>query len=162
MQTHEKSVVFTGEVPIRVLIISPIDAQKVKKHMKSYPCLTEMGVLNPLQISSYSVNSVDYVDVLRVIYDRPTGSKLPGSKTFKFPRVQKNRAAGKSADNAPAVMESDPNLRCVIQELEHATELRTKNQDIVAIMREELRLLEEDISLRSEYLRALIEKINTV
>ena len=49
--------------------------------MKSYPRLSEMGVLHPLQISGYSVNSIDYIDVLRITYDRPKGSKLPGART---------------------------------------------------------------------------------
>jgi hypothetical protein len=130
--------------------------------MKSYPCLTEMGVLNPLQISSYSINSVDYVDVLRITYDRPNDSKLPGSKTFKFPRVQKKLPAGKVADSEAVVMESGPALKCVVGELEHLTKLKTENQDISAIMLEELRLLEEDIALRSEYLKTLIGKINKI
>jgi len=130
--------------------------------MKSYPCLSEMGVLNPLQISSYSINSIDYVDVLRISYDRPKDSKLPGSKTFKFPRVQKALPAGKSADAKTVVMESDPALKCVAEELEYLTKLKSENQDLTAIMLEELRLLEEDIALRSEYLKTLIGKINKI
>ncbi|MGB5512870.1 MAG: DUF3461 family protein [Woeseiaceae bacterium] len=130
--------------------------------MKSYPCLTEMGVMNPLQISSYAVNSVDFVDVLRLTYDRPKDSKLPGSKTFRFPRVQKELPAGKVADTAAVVMESGPALKCVVKELEHLTKLKSENKDITAVMLEELRLLEEDIALRSEYLKALIGKINKI
>lgn len=130
--------------------------------MKSYPCLTEMGVLHPLQISSYSINSIDYVDVLRIVYERPKDSRLAGSKTFKFPRVQKEMPAGKGADTTAVVMESDPALKCVVEELEHVTKLKSENQDLAAIMLEELRLLEEDVALRSEYLKTLIAKINKV
>ena len=126
--------------------------------MKSYPRLSEMGVLHPLQISGYSVNSIDYIDVLRITYDRPKGSKLTGARTYKFPRVQKAAAADKSA----AVMESDPALRTILEELQHVTKLKGENQDIAQLMRDELRLLEEDIALRSEYLKTLVDKINKV
>lgn len=130
--------------------------------MKSYPCLTEMGVRNPLQISSYSINSVDYVDVLRLTYERPKDSKLPGSKTFKFPRVQKEASAGKSTDTTAVVMESSPALKCVVEELKHLTKLKSENQDIAAVMLEELRLLQEDVALRSEYLKTLLAQINKI
>jgi hypothetical protein len=125
--------------------------------MKSYPRLSEMGVLHPLQISGYSLNSIDYIDVLRITYDRPKGSKLPGARTYKFPRVQKSLAS-----DGAAVMESDPALRTVLAELQHVTELKGENQDIAQLIREELLLLEEDIALRSEFLKTLVDKINKV
>jgi hypothetical protein len=130
--------------------------------MKSYPRLTEMGVRHPLQISGYSVSSIDYIDVLRITYERPKGSKLPGSRTYRFPRVQKGLPAGTATDGAAAVMESDPALRTVIEELQQVTKLKDENQDIAQLIREELRLLEEDIALRSEYLKTLVDKINKV
>ena len=128
--------------------------------MKSYPRLSEMGVRHPLQISGYTVSSIDYIDVLRITYDRPKGSKLPGARTYRFPRVQKTLPAGTTTDGAAAVMESDPALRTVIEELQQVTKLKGENQDIAQLIREELRLLEEDIALRSEYLKNLVDKIN--
>ena len=130
--------------------------------MKSYPRLTEMGVRHPLQISGYSVSSIDYIDVLRITYERPKGSKLPGARTYRFPRVQKTLPAGSATDGAAAVMESDPALRTVLEELQQVTKLKGENQDIAQLIREELRLLEEDIALRSEYLKTLVDKINKV
>ncbi len=130
--------------------------------MKSYPRLSEMGVLHPLQISGYSLNSIDYIDVLRITYDRPQGSKLPGARTYKFPRMQKSMASDGAADKSAAVMESDPALRAVLEELQRVTKLKGENQDIAQLMREELRLLEEDITLRSEFLKTLVDKINKV
>jgi hypothetical protein len=130
--------------------------------MKSYPRLYEMGVRHPLQISGYSVSSIDYIDVLRIAYDRPKGSKLPGARTYRFPRVQKTLPSGTTTDGAAAVMESDPALRTVIEELQQVTKLKDENQDIAQLIREELRLLEEDIALRSEYLKTLVDKINKV
>lgn len=130
--------------------------------MESYPLLTEMGVLHPLEIASYSVNSIEYTDVLRIVYERPKGSKLPGSRTYKFPRVQKSLKKDGAEDNPPAVMESNPALRAVLAELKEVTALKERKQDVAAVMLEELRLLEEDIALRSEYLKALVAKIQSV
>jgi hypothetical protein len=55
-----------------------------------YPQLTDLGILNPLQIDRYQVNSIANHDILRVIYERGKDSFLPSTRTYKFPRVQKN------------------------------------------------------------------------
>jgi hypothetical protein len=121
-----------------------------------------MGVLHPLQIASYSINSIEFTDVLRIVYERPKGSKLPGTRTYKFPRVQKALKKTSVKDILPAVMESDPALKGILEELKDVTALRSQNLDVAALMREELRLLQEDIALRSEYLKTLVDKINKV
>ncbi|MGB5333661.1 MAG: DUF3461 family protein [Woeseiaceae bacterium] len=127
--------------------------------MKNYPTLTKMGVLHPKQIDSYSVNSVGYTDVLRIVYERPKGSILPQTRTYKFPRVQKAVQNNKGKSGAAAVMESNPALRAAIEELKNLLEKKEKAQNIASEIIEELRLLEEDIALRSEYIRALVSKI---
>lgn len=127
--------------------------------MKNYPTLSKMGVLHPKQIDSYSVNSVGYTDVLRIVYERPKGSILPQTRTYKFPRVQKEGPAGSATIGAAAVMESNPALRTAIEELKSLLEKKEKAQNIASEIVEELRLLEEDIALRSEYIRALVSKI---
>lgn len=118
-----------------------------------------MGVLHPKQIDSYSVNSVGYTDVLRIVYERPKGSILPQTRTYKFPRVQKAVQNNKGKSGAAAVMESNPALRAAIEELKNLLEKKEKAQNIASEIIEELRLLEEDIALRSEYIRALVSKI---
>lgn len=127
--------------------------------MKNYPTLTKMGVLHPKQIDSYSVNSVGYTDVLRIVYERPKGSILPQTRTYKFPRVQKAVQNNKGKSGAAAVMESNPALRAAIEELKNLLEKKEKAQNIASEIIEELRLLEEDIALRSECIRALVSKI---
>ncbi|MGB5489844.1 MAG: DUF3461 family protein [Woeseiaceae bacterium] len=127
--------------------------------MKNYPTLTKMGVLHPKQIDSYSVNSVGYTDVLRIVYERPKGSILPQTRTYKFPRVQKAVQNNKGKSGAAAVMESNPALRAAIEELKNLLEKKEKAQNIASEIIEELRLLEEDIALRSEYIRTLVSKI---
>jgi hypothetical protein len=127
--------------------------------MKDYPTLSKMGVLHPKQIVSYSVNSIGYTDVLRIVYERPKGSILPQTRTYKFPRVQKGAPADSGTNGAAAVMESNPALHAAIEELKSLLEKKAKVQNIAHEIIEELRLLEEDIALRSEYIRALVSKI---
>jgi len=122
--------------------------------MKDYPHLAEMGVVNPQQIDNYSVNSIGYTDVLRIVYKRPKGSLLPASKTYKFPRVQQT-AKGKDE----VTMNSDPAFRAAVAELQDILEAKGKDQDVAAAIVEELRLLEEDIALRSQYIKTLLDKI---
>jgi len=130
--------------------------------MKTYPRLTEMGVLHPEQISNFSVNSIAYTDVLRVVYRRPKGSILPLTRTYKFPRVQKTAEIGSKKGKIKTVMESDPALREAVEELKDLMESKQQKQDVADSILEEIRLLEEDIALRTEYVRELVSKIKAV
>lgn len=127
--------------------------------MKSYPHLTEMGVLHPQQIHKFSVNSISYTDILRIVYTRPKGSILPVSRTYKFPRIQKSLKADSGARQTETVMESDPAFRAALAELQDITQAKKHKQDVAGEILEELRLLEEDISLRSDYIKELVSKI---
>jgi len=125
--------------------------------MKTYPHLSEMGVLNPQQIDKFSINSIEYTDVLRISYERPKGSILPHSKTYKFPRIQKSSGTGE----AKVAMESHPTLRGALDELGDILQTKGDKKDVAGAILEELRLLEEDIALRNECIRRLVGKIKT-
>lgn len=127
--------------------------------MKKYSRLAEMGVLHPEQIDRYSVNSVDYIDVLRIVYVRPKGSLLPISRTYRFPRIQKSVALKSGDEETKIVMESDPCLRKALEELAALSAAKGRKQDIAAAILDELRLLEEDIAVRAESIRQQVSKI---
>jgi len=127
--------------------------------MKTYPCLAEMGVLHPEQISNFSVNSIDYTDVLRIVYRRPKGSILPLTRTYKFPRIQKSAEVGAGKAKKKTVMESDPAFRSAVAELTSLMKSKKHKQDIADAILEEFRLLEEDIALRGEYIKELVSKM---
>jgi len=130
--------------------------------MKTYPHLAEMGVLHPEQISSFSVNSISYTDVLRIVYRRPKGSILPLTRTYKFPRIQKSlKLDDGTIKKKKTVMESDPALKAAVDELKDLMKSRKHKHDIANEVLEELRLLEEDIALRAEYIKELVGKIKT-
>lgn len=126
--------------------------------MKDYPQLTEMGVTHPEHIANYAVNSIGYVDVLRIVYERPSGSLRPQTRTYKFPRVQKE-VDDKGKSDTDAVMISNPDFRRSIEELDRLLAKKGRIQDITGDILEEIRLLEEDIALRSESIRMLLRKM---
>ena len=127
--------------------------------MSEYPRLTEMGIVHPEEISYFSVSSIDYTVFLRIVYDRPDGSLLPMSRTYRFPRVQKSlKSVGKSGEDE-VVMESSPMYRDAVTELNSIMASRKGKQDIAAAMLDELRQLEEDFAMHSECLKSLVEKV---
>ena len=58
-----------------------------KSTTNPYPTLSQMGVESPKQIANYYISSINFIDVLRIVYERPKNSYLPSSRTYKFPRV---------------------------------------------------------------------------
>ena len=127
--------------------------------MKTYPRLTEMGVANPEQIAKFAVNSINYIDYLRITYDRPKGSLLPVRRTYEFPRIPNKSAADSGKGETEVLMESNPALRDALKELQEICGTRANKQDTVAEMLDELRRLEEEVDMRRENLQALIDKL---
>ena len=125
--------------------------------MKEYPQLSAMGVKSTKHIDKYAVNSIGYTDVLRIVYERPKGSFLPSSRTYRFPRVQREST---DADGTPqVVMETNPALRAALDELQDILKAKISPEDVSSAILEELRLLEEDIAMRNECIRMLVGKI---
>jgi len=128
------------------------------KKTNPYPTLAEMGVESPKQIDKYYISSINLVDVLRIVYHRPEGSLLPYSRTYNFPRVQ----GGAGGENEPAVLSTHPVLRAARDELQKILEAKSSKESITAEILGEIKLLEEDIAIRSECLKALVSKIPLV
>ncbi len=127
--------------------------------MSNYPRLDEMGVKNPQQIEKFAVYTTDSFDVLRIIYQRQKGSLLPVSRKYRFPRLKKSVMVDSGTRQTDVVFESTDAFREALHELEQIKAERTAGTDLAALINEELRLLEEDIALRTEYIRALVSKI---
>ena len=124
-----------------------------------YPRLAEMGILNPLQIDRYQVNSISNFDVLRIIYDRGEASYLPSTRTYKFPRVQKSVSVGAEKKQAQTVMESHPSLREAIKELDDVLATKEHKETVAELVLEELAALDEEVSMRSAYIKELVKKL---
>lgn len=124
-----------------------------------YPRLTEMGIMNPLQIDRYQINSISHYDTLRVIYERGEGSFLPSTRNYKFPRVQKTATVGMDKKQSQTVMESHPGLRQAISELDVLLASKEHKHTVAESVLEELELLEEEVSMRSAYIAELVKRM---
>jgi len=127
--------------------------------MSNYPRLTEMGVHNPQQIEKFLVYTTDDFDILRIIYERKKGSLLPVSKNYKFPRIKKSIMVDSGTRKTEVVYESDPAFREALHELEKVKAVRDQGADLAATIAEEVRLLEEDVALRIDYIKSLVNKV---
>lgn len=123
-----------------------------------YPTLAEMGVESPRQIAKYYISSLNLVDVLRISYERPKGSILPSSRTYKFPRVQETVPGGDEGE-ASVTMRTHPKLRAAMKELETVFQAKSTKESISQEILNELELLEEDIAMRTECLKVLAGRI---
>lgn len=127
-----------------------------------YPTLSKMGVESPKQIDNYYISGINFIDVLRIVYERPKGSFLPSSRTYKFPRVQSSEDAEGQNDKEAGVLKTHPMLRSAIDELQRIIEAKTSKESITAEILCEIAQLEEDIAMRSECLKILVSKIPVV
>ena len=126
-----------------------------------YPQLSEMGIEHPLQIERYQVNSISNHDVLRVIYERGKDSFLPSSRTYKFPRVQTKAKIGKEDASVQSVLETHPQLKKALDELEHLFATKDCKECVAETVLEELQALEDEIAMRNEYIRELVKQLGT-
>ena len=114
-----------------------------------------MGVESPLQIDRYYITSINFIDVLRIVYDRPKDSFLPSSRVYKFPRVTE-KVGSTSSEPVP---KTHPTLLAAIDELKKIIAAKTSKATIAAEILSEIELLEEDIAIRSECLKVLAKKL---
>jgi hypothetical protein len=127
--------------------------------MSDYPRLTEMGVQHPEEIEKFAVYTIGHTDVLRIIYDRKKGSLLPVSRRYKFPQVKESVLVDSGTRQTETLYKSPPAFREALHELEQLKSIREQGQDYAAMIREEVKLLEEDIALRTQYIQSLVDKL---
>ena len=125
----------------------------------NYPQLAEMGIHNPLQIERYQVNGFGNHDVLRVVYERDSGSFLTSSRTYTFPRLQSTKAIGKGEKRPQAVMETHPELRKATEELDAVLKTKEHKECLAETVIAEVTALEEEIAMRSSYIKSLIKQL---
>lgn len=126
-----------------------------------YPQLAEMGIQNPLKIDRYQVNSIANYDVLRLVYERGSDSFLPATRTYKFPRVQKKATIGKEKKSVQSVLETHPELQKALAELEHIFATKECKECVAETVLEELRALEDEMTMRSAYIRDLVRQLGS-
>ena len=122
----------------------------------NYPKLTEMGIVNPDQIDRFSLQPSGDKDILRVVYKREKGSLLPGSKKFKFQRMARMVSRDGKNEN---VSEVSPHLSKVLLELQELVTTKHTHAEQLAIIKDEMNRMEEELSTRMSHLTSLISKL---
>lgn len=125
--------------------------------MSKYPALTEMGINNPSEIERYSLNTVNHIDILRVIYRRKKGSLLPASKRFEFGRSSKTVMADSGTQTTEIVHQISPFVQKAIKELDGILDNKKSNIEHAKLVKEELQGLHQEMSSRLAYIESLID-----
>ena len=127
---------------------------------EKYPSMREMGIKNPEDITRYSLQNVNDVDILRVVYKRKKGSFLPTSKKFRFARTKKMVVADGGTNKTELLSEISPFLNKVIDELHQVVSHKHTNSEQKAIILDEIHRLEEENNSRITYIKSLIDKLD--
>lgn len=125
--------------------------------MTDYPKLDEMGISHPDQIEDFAIYGMETYDVLNITYKRRKGSLLPVSRTYKFLRAQ-NKFKTKDGKTERRLV-TNPELRAAHDELQKLCEMKNRKKTTTEAILEQLRLLEDDIALRSACIRELAGRI---
>ena len=127
--------------------------------MGKYQTLKEMKIKSPLDIVRYSVQTVDNIDWLRVVYKRKKRSFLPESKQFRFPRIKKTIMENSGTRKTDTRWEVSPFLEKAISELDQLLSDNISKKKMKAVIRDELKSLEEEAHMRVIYIRGLIDEL---
>ncbi len=125
------------------------------------PSLTEMGVLNPDQITAYSVVHVaQEMDVLKINYQRPKNSLLPNRRRYEFKRISKPMP-GSDLRGAQAIRyDISPILARAIAELDALLADDKRMAATKQSLQEELKELRDDLNHRIAHLAKMIDALD--
>jgi len=124
------------------------------------PNLTEMGVLNPEQILSYTtVHVADDMDVLKIYYKRPKNSFLPKRRRYEFKRIGKPMP-GSELRGADAIRyDISPILSRALSELDSILAGGKQKIATKQSLQRELEELNTSVSERIAHLSKMIDAI---
>ena len=126
---------------------------------EKYPALAEMGIINPEDISRYSLQYINNIDVLRIVYKRKKGSLLPASKKFRFGRSKKMIVKDSGTNQTEVIYEISPFVSKVTDELHKIVTSTQTCQEQKEVILDEIHRLEEETHTRITYLKTLINKL---
>ena len=128
--------------------------------MSDYPTLNEMGILNPTEIDRYSLQTINNIDILRVVYRRKKNSLLPASKRFRFPRTEKMSLGRGDMRSTQVFYEVSPVVHKAMAELDKIVKGRRDRAQQLEVIRDELQRLQEETSTRIGYINSLIDSLS--
>ncbi len=119
-----------------------------------------MGIENPEDVARYSLQTINNIDVLRIVYKRKKGSILPTSKKFRFGRSKKMIVTDSGTSSTKVIHEVSPFVIKVTDELHRLVTTKQSQKAQKEIILEEIIRLEEETNSRISYLKSLIEKLD--
>ncbi len=127
--------------------------------MPTYPTLTEMGINNPGEIERFSLNTINHVDIIRIVYKRKKGSLLPASKRFRFGRAAKTVIADSGTRKTEVVHEISPFVQKAVRELEQIIDAKGSTVVHAKLIKEEVQRLHEEVASRLAYIESLVDDL---
>ena len=127
--------------------------------MSEYPTLHEMGISSPETIDRYSLQTVNNMDILRIVYKKQKGSILPDSKRFRFPRTEKMTHGDGSANESHIYSEISPVVHKAMAELDQIVKAKRNRANQLALIKEEIQRLQEETSGRIAYIESLVSAL---
>lgn len=127
--------------------------------MADYPTLHEMGISSPETIDRYSLQTINNMDILRIVYKKHKGSILPDSKRFRFPRTEKlSPGDGKGRENQ-FYYEVSPVVHKAMAELDKIVQAKRERSHQLELIKEEIQRLQEEASTRIDYISSLVAEL---
>ncbi len=127
--------------------------------MSEYPTLHEMGISSPETIDRYSLQTVNNMDILRIVYKKQKGSILPDSKRFRFPRTEKMTHGDGSTNDSHIYSEISPVVHKAMAELDQIVKAKRNRSNQLALIKEEIQRLQEETSGRIAYIESLVSEL---
>jgi hypothetical protein len=127
--------------------------------MSEYPTLHEMGISKPETIDRYSLQTVNNMDILRIVYKKHKGSILPDSKRFRFPRTEKMTAGDGGTKEAQFYSEISPVVHKAMAELDQIVKAKRNRSSQIDLIKEEIQRLAEETSHRIAYIESLVAEL---
>ncbi|PID48603.1 MAG: hypothetical protein CR991_10915 [Proteobacteria bacterium] len=128
--------------------------------VSGYPTLSSMGIQNPNQITGYVLSQPRAdTDLLRIKYQRPKGSFLPVTRSYKIGRSQRMHVIDSGTNQTEMVYEISPMLSRAVAELDKIVNKHLSQKEILQQISIEVERMETDFLAEIASLRQLIEKL---
>jgi len=128
---------------------------------EQYPTLKSMGIQNPAQITGYILSQPKPdSDLLRIKYQRPKGSFLPVTRSYRIGRSSKMQVTDSGTNQTEIVYEISPILSKAINELDSIVNTNQSKTELRQQILGELERMESDFVAEIAAVRQLVEKID--
>ncbi len=128
--------------------------------MSDFPTLNEMGITKPETIDRYSLQTINNIDILRIVYRKQKGSILPDSKRFRFPRTEKMTPGDGNARDTQIFYEVSPEVHKAMVELDQIVKAKRDRKHQLELIKEEIQRLQEETSTRIDYINSLVADLD--